>query len=120
MTEDWDKQNDIFYDALDLSVDERRSFLDRVCAGVATPKRDIEELLSYHAEGQAFFLRLTQDLGVSEEDGTLLANGEIVAERFEIRRFLARGGFAEVYEAFDRELDELVALKVLRGEWIDP
>jgi tRNA A-37 threonylcarbamoyl transferase component Bud32 len=42
-----------------------------------------------------------------------LAVGERVAGRYEIRRFIARGGMGEVYEAFDSVLQERVALKTL-------
>jgi len=37
----------------------------------------------------------------------------VVAQRYEIRRFLARGGMGEVYEAYDRHLHERVAIKTL-------
>jgi tRNA A-37 threonylcarbamoyl transferase component Bud32 len=42
-----------------------------------------------------------------------LALGNRVAGRYEIRRFIARGGMGEVYEAFDSVLQERVALKTL-------
>ncbi len=41
--------------------------------------------------------------------------------RFEIRRELGEGGMGAVYEAFDRDVGELVALKTLRhaaGQWL--
>ncbi|MBZ0233227.1 MAG: serine/threonine protein kinase [Deltaproteobacteria bacterium] len=44
-----------------------------------------------------------------------LAGGTIVAERWTIVRFLARGGMGAVYEAHDRLLDGPVALKTLRS-----
>jgi hypothetical protein len=44
-----------------------------------------------------------------------LPGGTIVAERWTIVRFLARGGMGEVYEAHDRLLDGPVALKTLRS-----
>ncbi len=38
----------------------------------------------------------------------------VLGERFVVRRVLGRGGFGLVYEAFDRRLQSLVALKTLR------
>jgi serine/threonine protein kinase len=48
-----------------------------------------------------------------------LSPGEKVLERYEIRRFIARGGMGEVYEAFDPLLDETVALKTLAPTVLD-
>jgi eukaryotic-like serine/threonine-protein kinase len=44
------------------------------------------------------------------------APGAVLAERFQIVRFLAQGGMGEVYEATDLELGETVALKTIRPE----
>jgi TolB-like protein len=44
----------------------------------------------------------------------LFFNGEELAGRYRIERFIARGGMGEVYEAEDLELRERVALKALR------
>ena len=46
----------------------------------------------------------------------LFAPGTEVAARYEVRSVLGHGGSAVVYEAFDRELKRVVALKVLRGD----
>ncbi len=45
-----------------------------------------------------------------------LVQGHVLAGRYEIRRPLGKGGMGRVYEAFDRTLDEPVAIKVLRAE----
>ena len=44
---------------------------------------------------------------------TLIQLGSLVAGRYRIKRFLARGGMGEVYEAWDVLLSERVALKTI-------
>ncbi len=51
--------------------------------------------------------------------GSSFARGQILAGRFRIVRFVARGGMGEVYEAMDTELNERVALKTVRFEMTD-
>jgi eukaryotic-like serine/threonine-protein kinase len=48
--------------------------------------------------------------------GATCAVGDLLAGRFRIVRFIARGGMGELYEAEDLELRERVALKAMRPE----
>jgi serine/threonine protein kinase len=48
--------------------------------------------------------------------GSTCAIGDLLAGRFRIIRFIARGGMGELYEAEDLELRERVALKAMRPE----
>jgi tRNA A-37 threonylcarbamoyl transferase component Bud32 len=52
--------------------------------------------------------------------GAQLRPGEsLLAGRYRLVEVLGRGGFATVWKAYDRETRELVAVKVLHGQWTD-
>src|SRR5262245_41941679 len=60
--------------------------------------------------------RLVSPSSKTSAPPTTFAEGQIVADRFRIVRFIASGGMGELYEAEDLELHEHVALKTIRPE----
>ena len=58
------------------------------------------------------------DVPFDRNEGTegSISPGTILADRYEILKMLGEGGMGAVYKAMDRELDRIVALKVIRGE----
>jgi tetratricopeptide (TPR) repeat protein len=49
-------------------------------------------------------------------NGELYQKGDVLGGKYEIRGTLGKGGFGIVYLAYDRELEELMALKTFRDE----
>ena len=98
-----------------LSVDDCLDHLEgRTDPGdVEAIQRHLDECLTC-CRMMAEAARGEDDARVRQKRALLtLAVGERVAGRYEIRRFIARGGMGEVYEAFDSVLHETVALKTL-------
>ena len=84
------------------------------------------DLDSGHAEPSDSVARPSSTAtGVATPGRTVFRTGEVVAYRFRIVRYLARGGMGELYEAEDLELHERVALKTVllehcRRRAVDP
>jgi hypothetical protein len=56
---------------------------------------------------------MTQPLSEAEIQGRL---STALGPKYDVRRLLGRGGFAEVYEVWDKELERRLAVKVLRPD----
>jgi len=117
----WENVKALFEAALEKAPAARTLFL-----AAATPdsavRAEVERLLTHHVESGGLLSRAAIPVRTSRYKSSVpkprqsFLPDALVAERFRIIRFLARGGMGEVYEAEDIELHERVALKSIRSE----
>lgn len=111
----WENVKALFEIALEKAPTERNSFIAGVTQDAAV-RHELERLLAHHVESGGLLSRPPLVRSSSSIPGQSFAPGDLVADRFRIVRFMARGGMGEVYEAEDLELHESVALKSIRSE----
>ncbi len=115
---------EVFEAALALPVHQRSVFLAEACGNCADLRRSVEDLLALDEQAGSF---LRTPLLPEENDqissqkapgsaSSSLPAGSVLAGRFTLNRFLARGGMGEVYEAWDQDLQERVAIKIIRPD----
>ena len=113
--------------ALGLPAEQRSEFLDRVCLDAPALRTMIEQLVEAHELPTGFLATpafegqeckseaTTADLRSSSEEPSRFVAGEVIAGRFRVARFIAKGGMGEVYEVHDQLLqDAPIALKIIR------
>jgi hypothetical protein len=116
-TEEWEQIKELFQAALDVEPSSRRQFLNQE-SGSPELRDAVEKLLEAHEDAGSL---LVGNAGMSPSEFSVpiqshLAPGTLLADRFQIVRFVAGGGMGQVYEAQDLELRTRVALKTIRPE----
>ena len=84
----------------------------------ASQRAELERLFRLDEEAASSFLKRPPDAvaALRLPEPPRLTDGQMLAGRYRIVRFLGRGGMGEVYEAADAETREHVAVKVLRDD----
>jgi serine/threonine protein kinase/Tfp pilus assembly protein PilF len=115
--QNWEAIKALFDAALEEDSTHRSAFLKERCAD-GSVCAEVERLLAEHDQAGAFLSTpALDDLPLSATGHSQrLREGELLAGRFRIVRFIAAGGMGEVYEAEDQELHEPVAIKIIRTE----
>jgi eukaryotic-like serine/threonine-protein kinase len=114
MVEKWQIVKQRFNECLSLAPESREAFLAE-CAIPDDVRAEVSRLLRNLDESDPGFLEPPEVVRRTfQASHALLRIGDILANRFHIERFIGSGGMGEVYQATDMELDESVALKILR------
>jgi tetratricopeptide (TPR) repeat protein len=114
--EQWRRLAPHLDEALNLSGEQRTSWLAAFRAREPALGAELETLLLEHSEAeQEGFLgaRAAADVLPAAGPPPRFTPGDRLAGRYEVVRFIARGGMGEVYECADRELGQRIALKTL-------
>jgi serine/threonine protein kinase len=113
ISENWERVQNLFLEALELRPEERGVFLDRTCAGEEAVRREVESLLAHDGAGEQHIAEAlgdtAQSLFESENlNGTRLGVWRVLKE-------IGRGGMGTVYLACrdDDQFQKHVAIKVV-------
>jgi Tol biopolymer transport system component len=114
--ERWEKLKQIFGDALERAPTEREALVREAAKDDPELLSELLRLLEESDRDSKLLSQpaLTRARPLEPDEGPRFAPDTVLARRFRIIRFIARGGMGEVYEAEDLELGERVALKAIR------
>ena len=109
---------DLFEAALAQPPEKRIAYLDVACPDSPEVRHLVRMLLIADQQAGDFLETpiLSSSDTAAEEPTPTFEPDRIVDGRFRIQRFIARGGMGEVYEAWDSELRERVAIKTIRPD----
>lgn len=118
----WERVKTLFDVAVGHGPLTRLRFLELNCSNPEI-RQEVMRLVANQEEMGSFLSGDAQATEIQSSHvgpATTFTAGQLVAERFRIIRFIARGGMGEVYEALDCELEELVAIKAIRPDIFNP
>jgi Tol biopolymer transport system component len=112
MSENWQRVQSLFLEAVELSPEERARFLDSACADDSEIRREVESLLTHDGCSERRITEALAGAAKSLIDAVTLKPGTRVGD-YEIHKLIGSGGMGEVYQARDLRLARNVAIKVL-------
>ncbi|MGC2238540.1 MAG: protein kinase [Pyrinomonadaceae bacterium] len=110
----WKRVEKIFHATLDLPSEERKTYLQKVCAGDGKLFSDVESLINSLEKDSDFLDEPIFEFGLGAlyENGKKSLTGKTIGF-YELQEKIGAGGMGEVYKAVDKRLNRHVALKFL-------
>jgi eukaryotic-like serine/threonine-protein kinase len=81
-------------------------------------KQDLVEFLGGGSEARTVQMALPTGTQARQAAGVGLVPGSVFAMRYEVKEIIGQGGMGTVFKAVDRELNEVIAIKTLKQEFL--
>jgi serine/threonine protein kinase/Tol biopolymer transport system component len=117
-SEQWQKLDELFHQALEREPGARTLFIAETCAGDLELRRELESMLAHHDEANSFIESPAYVVAaetIFDDDYSEALVGKSFGP-YQILRVLGKGGMGAVYLALDQELHRNVALKFLHDD----
>jgi len=116
----WARLNPLFHEAVEKPPGERSAFIAETCGDDSELCRELAALVQAHEQQNVTVDKISENIkNLVGRTHSAFSPGDVVNSRFRIVRMLGNGGMGDVYEAFDLELSQAIALKSIRPEIVE-
>lgn len=112
----WERLSPLFNHAVERPSAERGDFVAAACGDDSELRRELLALVEAHERQESASEEISVKIRNSVTAAGTPSPGDLILNRFEVIRHIGAGGMGDVYEAFDRELAQTIALKMIRRD----